>query len=193
MRMVVCGAGTLGGTLVEHLARLGGHDLACIDHDTVEPRNLANQPYFARDVGRPKVKALTDLVYRITGGRLHGIEQRLTESNVDRLLAGFGLVVDAFDNRASRVLVKEWCRARAVPCLHVGLSRDGYAEILWNEFYRVPPDVAGDACQAPASRTLSLVAVAAAAEAVTAFLADGRRRAFTVTAADLHIGELKMV
>ena len=43
--ITICGAGTLGGNLVETLARMGFSRLILIDKDKVEMRNLSTQPY----------------------------------------------------------------------------------------------------------------------------------------------------
>ncbi|HEY4002505.1 MAG TPA: ThiF family adenylyltransferase, partial [Candidatus Xenobia bacterium] len=97
------------------------------------------------------------------------------------------VIVDAFDNHEARRTVAEHCRGRGVPCLHAGLSRDGYAEVVWNEAYRVPPDAPGDGCQEPVSRTLSLLVVAVAAESLRMFLSNGTRPSFTITVGDLKV------
>jgi hypothetical protein len=69
----------------------------------------------------------------------------------------------------------------------VGLNAD-YAEVVWDEVYRVPRDVAaGDACEYPLARNLVLLAVAVAAEVVVTYLTDGRRDSFTVTLRDLAV------
>ena len=51
---------SLGGNLAEHLARSGWTSLRLVDSDLVTAGNLACQPYAARQVGQPKVRALAD-------------------------------------------------------------------------------------------------------------------------------------
>src|SRR5581483_3397668 len=102
------------------------------------------------------------------------------------------LVIDAFDNAAARRLVQEHCRALGRPCLHVGLFAD-YAEVIWDEAYRVPADVGGDVCAAPLARPLVLLAVAVAADAVGRFAATGERVSRTATLADFAVRELEAV
>ena len=93
------------------------------------------------------------MIYREVGEeiRVHGEE--LNERNVAKLLKGAALVVDTFDNSKSRSLVKEYCSANAVACLHAGVN-EGYGEVIWNERYRVPNDEGLDVCDYPLSRNL---------------------------------------
>jgi hypothetical protein len=71
--------------------------------------------------------------------------------------------VDRFDNSAARAAVLATVRAAGAPCLHAGMSGDGYAEVVWDEHYTVPPDTGADACDYPLARNLVLLAVAVAA------------------------------
>jgi hypothetical protein len=117
----------------------------------------------------------------------------LTAGNVGKLLSGAGLVIDGFDNHDSRTLVTEHCRVAGIPCLHVGLSAD-YAEVIWNEHYRVPrdviepdADVAVGPCDYPLARNLIQFAVALASEAVVRYVLEGRRASYSFTLRDLQI------
>jgi len=100
------------------------------------------------------------------------------------------LVVDTFDNSLSRSLVLGACRASSVPCLHVGLFED-YGEVIWDEQYRVPSDVAGDVCDYPLARNLVLLAVVIAGETVMRFVADGQRVSRSGTLGDLAVAPLE--
>lgn len=187
MRIVICGAGTVGANLAEHLARTGFEGLEVVDHDRVEARNLANQPYHLAQVGQPKTRALAEVLFRACGARVKPVPKTLDPGSAPRLLRGAALVVDALDNSAGRAAVQGGCRALGLPCLHVGLSPDGYAEVLWDEGYRVPPDVPGDPCGAPLSRGLAMLAVMVAARALEAFFLGGARCSYTLTGEDLCI------
>ena len=57
----VIGVGAIGRQVALQLAALGVPRLQLIDHDTVEPVNLAAQGYLERDVGRSKVDATGEL------------------------------------------------------------------------------------------------------------------------------------
>jgi molybdopterin/thiamine biosynthesis adenylyltransferase len=186
--VTLCGAGALGANLAENLARQGFEKLTVIDRDRVEEHNLSTQPWHRSDIGAFKAKILANSLFRALGvAAVTAKAEELTPGNAAKLLAGSGLVVDAFDNSASRRAVSDACRAAGLPCLHVGLSGDGYAEVIWDEAYTVPPDAGVDACDYPLARNLVLMAVAVAAEVVVGFAASGERRSVTLTLGDFAV------
>lgn len=179
----ICGAGALGANLAESLARVGVGRLKVIDRDRVEPHNLSTQPYYKSDVGSFKARILAASLHRALGTKVEAAAQELDARNVGRLLEGSQLVVDCFDNHLARKLVTENTPG---PCLHAGLA-EGYAEVIWNEDYRVPADQGADDCNYPLARNLVQLAVAVAAEVVLDFLLTGQRRSYTLTLKDLSI------
>lgn len=158
MRILVCGVGTLGGNLVEHLARTSHDQLVVLDHDKVERHNLKNQPYFQHQIGKSKVAALAENVFRIAGQKLDTHHKRLTAQNAGGFLEGVELVVDCFDNHQARADLQRACRSHSMSLVHLGLASD-YGEVVWDERYQVPPDVERDPCAEPLSRRLALQAV----------------------------------
>src|SRR5262249_31058035 len=143
--LTLCGAGALGSHLAENLARQGCQQLRVIDRDRVEAHNIGTQLYGESDIGAWKVEILRQRLFRGVGIEGEALRKELTERTAASLLQGAGLVLDTFDNSASRRLVQEHCRALRIPCIHVGLYA-GYGEVIWDEHYRVPQDVAGDVC-----------------------------------------------
>jgi molybdopterin/thiamine biosynthesis adenylyltransferase len=188
-RVTVCGAGAVGSNLVDMLVRQGFRRLTVIDFDRVEAHNVGTQVYSQGDAGAFKVEVLQAEVFRAVGVEIGAVRQRLTASNVAKLLAGAEVVVDGFDNHAGRAAVTEHCTRAGVPCLHVGLNAD-YAEVHWNEGYRVPQDVmlaGANACDYPLARNLIGFAVALAAEALVRFVLEGEQRNYSFTLRDLRI------
>ncbi len=96
-----------------------------------------------------------------------------------------------FDNSAAPGLVQDQCRSAGLPCLHAGLFAD-YAEVIWDQRYRVPRDVAGDVCDYPLARNLVLLTVAVASEALVRFVLDGVKEDWSVTLGDFAIRQLEM-
>jgi len=184
--VTVCGAGALGANLTESLARSGYRKLRLVDRDRVEERNLSTQPFYRSDVGAPKARVLAGALYRALGVELDAHVAELGDHNAGKLVAGSGLVVDTFDNSASRRWVSEACRAAALPCLHIGLATD-YAEVIWDEVYRVPSARQDDVCDYPLARNLVTLAVAVGCEVITGFARDGARRSYTITLGDLRV------
>ena len=184
--ITLCGAGALGSHLADNLVRQGLRSLRVIDQDTIKTHNVGTQLYGNSEVGARKADALMNRLFRACGVEIDAVARELTERAADKLLAGAGLVIDTFDNSASRRLVQDACRRLGLPCLHVGLNTD-YAEVLWDEGYRVPGDVGADVCDYPLARNLVLLAVAVASEVVVRFAADGSRENWTVTLKDFAV------
>jgi molybdopterin/thiamine biosynthesis adenylyltransferase len=189
--LTLCGAGAIGSLLVDNLARQGVRPWKVIDRDRVEEHNVGTQLYGESDVGAWKVEVLRNRLFRAVGVEIEAVAKELNERNARGLLKGSGLVLDTFDNSASRRLVQDQCRALQVPCLHAGLFAD-YAEVIWDEGYRVPRDVAGDVCDYPLARNLVLLSVALASEVVIRFLLDGVRSDWSATLRDLAIRPLEV-
>lgn len=185
-RLTICGAGALGSHLADNLARQGFRQLRVIDRDRVEQHNVSTQLYGESDVGAWKAEVLRQRLFRATGIEIEALRKELGERTARTLLQDGGLVIDTFDNSASRRLVQEQCRALSLPCLHVGLYAD-YGEVIWDERYRVPQDVAGDVCDYPLARNLILLVVAVASETVVRFALTGERKDFSVTLGDFAI------
>lgn len=187
VRLVVCGAGAVGSHLVDNLVRQGLRHVRVIDHDRVEPYNTGTQIYGQGDAGAFKVDVLQAKVFRAVGVEIEAVRKRLTARNAAQLLAGAGLVVDGFDNHEARALVAEQCSTAGVACVHVGLHA-AYAEVRWNEGYRVPRDVVeGDPCDYALARNLVLFAAALASEIVMRHVIDGVRQNCAFTLGDLRI------
>ncbi len=188
LKVTLCGAGALGANLAENLARSGFAALKVIDRDRIEEHNLSTQPFLRSDVGSHKAKILTHQIYRAVGVEVEAVAKELDAGNVHKLLRGSELVVDCFDNTEARQRVTDYCAEKEIPCLHVGLAAD-FAEILWNEVYRVPNPSDQDLCDYPLARNLVMMAVAVAAEVMVAFVATGERRNLTLTLGDLRIAD----
>jgi molybdopterin/thiamine biosynthesis adenylyltransferase len=188
--ITLCGAGALGSHLADNLVRQGFGALCVIDRDRVEEHNVSTQLYGEADVGAWKVEVLRHRLFRTAGVEIEAVARELTERNARGLLKDAGVVLDTFDNAASRRSVQDQCRALARPCLHVGLFAD-YAEVVWDAHYRVPHDVAGDVCDYALARNLVLLAVAVASETLIRYVVEGTRQDWSVTLRDFAIRPLE--
>ncbi|MCL4513348.1 MAG: ThiF family adenylyltransferase [Candidatus Eremiobacteraeota bacterium] len=186
-KILICGAGTLGGNLAENLGRTGFKKLIVIDQDIVEEKNLVNQPYFRFDVGQPKVKALSRNLFQASGTEAAGVHQTLTEGNGEKWIQSADLVIDAFDRHAARKAVKSLCEKLNIPCLHLGISPYQYGEVIWNEFYSVPPDLEEDPCEQTFSRSLALLAAAVSTEIIKRYFQQEEKESRTITLKDFAV------
>jgi molybdopterin/thiamine biosynthesis adenylyltransferase len=189
-QVTICGAGALGSHLADNLARQGFRKLRVIDRDRVEEHNVSTQLYDAADVGAWKVEVLRNRLFRAVEIEVDAVAKELSERTARSQLKGSNVVVDTFDNSASRRLVQQHCRDANIRCLHVGLYAD-YCEAIWDEHYRVPNDVAGDVCEYPLARNLVLMAVALAAELLVRFVLDGKKLDYSATLRDFNFAQLE--
>ncbi|WP_445636425.1 Thiamine biosynthesis protein ThiF [Nostoc sp. DSM 114161] len=187
--VTICGAGALGANIAENLARSGFEKLTVIDRDRIEERNLSTQPYYRSDVGAFKAKILANNLYRGIGTKVDAKTKELTSANVNQLLQDSQLIIDVFDNSVARKIVKDYADKFSIPCLHVGLAAD-YAEVIWNDVYRVPSEVNDDVCDYPLARNLVILTVAVACETIVSFIATAEQRHFTITLKDLTVQSL---
>jgi molybdopterin-synthase adenylyltransferase len=189
--VTVCGAGALGANIAESLARQGFAAIRVIDRDRIEERNLSTQPYYLSDVGAFKARILANSLYRALGVKLDARMDELTAANAAKLLKESALVIDAFDNSVSRQALKDYCAGAAVECLHAGLA-NGYAEVIWNENYRVPSAAQDDICDYPLARNLVMLTVAVTCETIVRYIANNEKQSFTITLDDFVVKPLAL-
>lgn len=190
--ITICGAGAVGSNLIDNLIRHGVKNVTVIDFDRVEQHNVGTQTYAQSDVGMFKVEAIETEAFRCAEVEIETVRKKLTEQNVGKLLKNAELVVDSFDNHTSRKVVTDYCKKNNINCLHVGLNAD-YAEIIWNEHYRVPKDVAEpDVCDYPMARNLIQFAVILASEIIIRFVTTNKQQNLSFTLEDLKVGFLNI-
>lgn len=115
-RVLVVGAGGLGGPVVTQLAGAGVGFLRVSDDDTVSLSNLHRQTHFSLgDVGRPKAGTLCARAQALNPHVAVEAAPALSPANAAALLAGVHLVVDATDNFAARYAIADACAARGLP------------------------------------------------------------------------------
>ena len=132
-RVVICGVGALGSTAAVLLRNLEA-DLVFIDFDRVESKNLAAQAFTKVALGKNKAEALRLQLANFWGKKCEAFPVRLGPDNAGTLLAGATLLIDAFDNQASRLLLSAHARTLQVPLVHAAMSADGsYGVVRWDE------------------------------------------------------------
>lgn len=192
LRITICGAGALGSNLSETLVRQGCGQLRVIDHDRVEEHNIGTQTYGLCDVGAWKVDVLRTHLFRIAEVDTDVRRLELSERTIRKGLRDSEIVVDAFDNSASRQLLKTHCAEHGIPCLHMGLSA-GYGEVVWNDGYRVPEDADDDVCDYPLARNIVMLTVSVAADLLIRWVISGEETNMSITLNDFAIRPLETV
>jgi molybdopterin/thiamine biosynthesis adenylyltransferase len=123
-RVLIAGAGGLGGYLVEELARLGVGTLVVADPDAFEEHNLNRQILAVpTNLGVPKVEAAVERVGRINPAvRVVPRRCAFTRENGAELLSGADAAVDALDTVSARVELARACRDCGVPMVHGAIA-----------------------------------------------------------------------
>jgi len=122
-RVLVIGAGGLGSPVLYYLAAAGIGTLGIADPDTVAVSNLHRQILYATpDVGKAKVDVAARKL-RSLNPDVNVVPRRVRadEANVDALIAGYDLVVDAPDNFATRYLVNDACWRAGTPLVEAAV------------------------------------------------------------------------
>ena len=121
-RAVVIGCGALGTYALGFLARAGVGQVVVVDRDVIEMSNLQRQSLFnEQDVGRPKAKVAEERLRKINSDiEVWGVVADVNFSNVQRLLKGATVVLDATDNMDTRFLVNDACVKNRIPWVYAG-------------------------------------------------------------------------
>jgi hypothetical protein len=178
MRIVFCGVGALGSTAAV-LCRNLDATMVFIDFDRVESKNLLAQAYVKQSVGKNKAEALKLQLLNFHGVKAESVGVRVTEENVAALCKDASLVIDCFDNAASRKVLSDFARSTSTPLLHAAVSGDGtFGLVRWDErFVPDAEDVAGQAtCEGGEHLPLLGLLCAAIARTVQDFVKGGTRR-----------------
>jgi len=119
-KALLIGAGGLGGTVAQLLARMGLGALVLADGDSFSEDNLNRQAFsFEPDVGSPKVRVARAEIARINSAmELEVFEGFAGEREFSDLVQGVQVAVDALDNMPSRFRLEKACRDARVPLVH---------------------------------------------------------------------------
>ncbi|MCP5361435.1 MAG: molybdopterin-synthase adenylyltransferase MoeB [Hyphomicrobiales bacterium] len=116
-RVLVVGAGGLGGPVLQYLAAAGIGTLGIAEYDRVALSNLNRQILFETgDIGRHKVDAASDTLHALNPDiSLTPHALRADAENLPTLLTHYDLVADCSDNFATRYAVHDACYAAGKP------------------------------------------------------------------------------
>jgi molybdopterin/thiamine biosynthesis adenylyltransferase len=119
-RVFIAGAGGLGSSSATYLAAAGVGTLRIVDHDSVELSNLNRQVlHWPADIGQKKISSAKDKLKQLNPDvAIEAIEEKITEANISRLVAGSDLIVDAMDNLPTRYLLNKVAIEKNIPFFH---------------------------------------------------------------------------
>ncbi len=124
-KVLLIGAGGLGSPAALYLAAAGVGTLGIIDFDVVDLSNLQRQVLHTTDrVGEKKVESarrtLTALNPDVT---VVGYDEMLVADNVERIIAGYDVIVDGTDTFETRYILNDAAVVAGIPVVHASVFR----------------------------------------------------------------------
>jgi len=123
-KVAIIGAGGLGGTILELLARMGIGKLMIADKDIMGDSNLNRQILSTEtNLGQSKTEVAVKRVKEINSSiDIIGHSVFIDSNNVKKIIEGVEVVVDALDNFPSRFVLQKACRDLKIPLVHGAIA-----------------------------------------------------------------------
>ncbi len=119
-RVTILGCGGLGGYIIEMLSRIGVGRLTLVDFDTFDRSNLNRQLLSTeKNLGGSKAAEAgrrMDLINSTVEAEV--VEERLTPENIEGIVEGSTVVVDALDSIPMKLQVERVCARLGIPMVH---------------------------------------------------------------------------
>lgn len=123
-KVLVCGAGGLGSTVIVNLASLGVGHIGIIDNDTVELSNL-NRQYIHNlsSLKHPKTDSAKAWVQNYNRDiQTETFKIRLDKKNYIDIVAKYDILADCFDSFESKFLLNDIVLDMKIPLVHGGVT-----------------------------------------------------------------------
>jgi molybdopterin/thiamine biosynthesis adenylyltransferase len=126
-RVLIIGAGGLGGTTAHLLARMGLGTLILVDGDCFSEDNLNRQAFSSeQNIGQKKVEVIRSEILKINAAvEVETFAEVAREKELDRLIKGADVAMDALDNMSTRLLLEKVCKKERVPMVHGAVAGFG--------------------------------------------------------------------
>ena len=124
-KVLLIGAGGLGSPVALYLAASGIGTIGLVDDDLVDESNLQRQVLHTVDrIGQPKT-ASGRVTLEALNPEAQVVEhrERLTADNVERLIAGYDVIVDGTDNFDTRYVLNDAAVKLRKPVVHGSIYR----------------------------------------------------------------------
>lgn len=124
-RVLMIGAGGLGSPAGFYLAAAGLGHLRLVDDDVVDLSNLQRQILHTEaSIGTAKVLSASERLSALNPHvRIEAIAERVTSTNIERLLEGVDVVLDGSDNFPLRYLLNDACVKLGKPLVYGAVQR----------------------------------------------------------------------
>jgi sulfur-carrier protein adenylyltransferase/sulfurtransferase len=124
-KVLFVGAGGLGSPGMLYLAAAGVGTIGVVDFDVVDVSNLQRQVVHATDrVGQRKTESAREAIQALNPDvNVVLYEEMLTEENVERLIAGYDLILDGTDTFETRYTLNDAAVRAGIPVVHASVFR----------------------------------------------------------------------
>jgi molybdopterin-synthase adenylyltransferase len=132
-KIAIIGAGGLGGQSIILLARMGVGNLTVVDYDQFDETNLNRQALSSMAaVGEYKALEAQKVVATINPAiQVNPEVQKIGEDNIEMLLTGKDIVIDALDNIPDRLTLEQAASKVGIPMIHGALAGfDGQVSLI---------------------------------------------------------------
>ena len=123
-KVLVCGAGGLGSTVLANLASVGIGTIGIVDNDVLELSNL-NRQYIHKfeSIGQVKVDSAAKWIKEFNPeAEVKTYQIRLDEENYKEIVAEYDLIVDCFDSFKSKFLLNKIAVETGKTLIHGGVT-----------------------------------------------------------------------
>jgi molybdopterin/thiamine biosynthesis adenylyltransferase/rhodanese-related sulfurtransferase len=148
-KVLIVGAGGLGSPAALYLAAAGVGTIGIVDFDVVDLSNLQRQIiHTSARIGERKVESARQAIVALNPDvRVLAHEEMLVGANVERIIAGYDVIVDGTDTFETRYLLNDAAVAAGIPVVHASVFRfEGqltvfkpYAGPCYRCLYPTPP------------------------------------------------------
>ena len=124
-KALLIGAGGLGSPAALYLAAAGVGTIGIVDFDIVDLSNLQRQILHTSDrVGERKVESARKSINALNPEiKVVGHEEMLVAGNVERIIAGYDVILDGTDTFETRYILNDAAVAAGIPVIHASVFR----------------------------------------------------------------------
>jgi len=124
-RVLLIGAGGLGSPAALYLAAAGVGTIGIVDFDVVDLSNLQRQVIHTTDrIGTKKVESARTAIAALNPEvKVIAHDEMLTGENVERIIAGYDVILDGTDTFETRYTLNDAAVAAGIPVVHASVYR----------------------------------------------------------------------
>lgn len=118
-KILVAGAGGLGSPAITYLAAAGVGTIGIADFDSITYSNFNRQTlHFTEDIGRKKVDSAAEKINKLNPEvKVIKHKTRIDIDNVQEIISGYDVIIDATDNFPIRYLLSDACYFMGKPII----------------------------------------------------------------------------